>query len=84
MYFRQKSYGYTSQQGLNMELDLQSLLGSMYTAVRGRYWSAKIDDISLLPPASQDLAGQMRTLYFMVAFCENNIIWLYEPVVDAL
>jgi hypothetical protein len=47
---------------LNMELDLQSLFGLLCTAVltprlppslriwahiRGRYWSAKIDDISL-------------------------------------
>jgi hypothetical protein len=48
-------------QRLNMELDLQSLFGLLYSAetlatppshsiwvhIRGRHWSAKIDDISL-------------------------------------
>ncbi len=54
-------------QRLNMELDLQSLFGLLYSCthwlgpsnspplprirayIRGRYWSAKIDDISLYP-----------------------------------
>ncbi len=50
---------------LNMDLDLQSLFGlhmhslresrprpppRIWAHIRGRYWSAKIDDISLLPP----------------------------------
>jgi hypothetical protein len=49
----------TDTNRLNMELDLQSLFGldrhrcthglrpRIWTHIRGRYWSAKIDDISL-------------------------------------
>ncbi len=50
---------------LNMQLDLQSFFGLLCTAetpaasplpqhwaqIQGRYWSAKIDDISMIPPA---------------------------------
>ncbi len=56
-----------------MELDLQSLFGLLWTAVltpiflriwaylQGRYWSAKIDDISLLLCLGyqQNFFGQM-------------------------
>ncbi len=51
---------------LNMEFDLQSLFGEhscahwlrphtpIWTHIRGRCWSAKIDDISLCPPYGKD------------------------------
>jgi hypothetical protein len=41
-----------------MELDLRSVSPLIWAHIRGRYWSAKIDDISLRP---LDLQGVLLT-----------------------
>jgi hypothetical protein len=52
----------------NVEVDLQSLFGLHVTCrIRGRYWSAKIDDISLKPPDGTEphvLVQQVKYIWF--------------------
>jgi hypothetical protein len=60
----------TCKHRLNMEWDLQSLFGlrvhsctvlsGIWAHMRGRYWSAITDDISLWPPACKSATAQFR------------------------
>ncbi len=78
--------------GINMELDLQTVFGLHVhscthrlrppppphrTHIRVRYWSAKIDDISLWPPGSIPHCGE-------AGLCRDRLSLDYSAETDAV